>query len=131
LTDAAIPTYNVDNMAGLQYRIDPTRPQGSRIRDLRYDGLPLDLDATFTVVCNSYRAAGGGLFPHLDEAEVVWISSEEITGLIGDYLKHHRPWRPVVDGNWQLGRDLVAEEELVVPGDVAERDRTEPTEIRE
>ena len=131
LTDAAIPTYNVDNMAGLQYRIDPTRPQGSRIRDLRYDGLPLDLDASFTVVCNSYRAAGGGLFPHLDEAEVVWISSEEITGLIGDYLKHHRPWRPVVDGNWQLGRDLVAEEELVVPGDVAERDRTEPTEIRE
>ena len=131
LTDASIPTYNVDNMAGLHYRIDPTRPQGSRIRDLRYDGLPLDLHADFTVVCNSYRAAGGGLFPHLDEAEIVWRSSAEMTNLIGDYLNHHRPWRPVVDGNWQLGRDVAGEEELVVPGDTAKEGRSGATSTSE
>jgi len=131
LTDASIPTYNVDNMAGLHYRIDPTRPQGSRIRDLRYDGLPLDLNADFTVVCNSYRAAGGGLFPHLDEAEIVWRSSAEMTNLIGDYLNHHRPWRPVVDGNWQLGRDVAGEEELVVPGDTAKEGRSGATSTSE
>jgi len=127
LTDAAIPTYNVDNMAGLHYRIDPTRPQGSRIRDLRYDGLPLDLHGDFTLVCNSYRAAGGGLYPHLGDAEVVWQSSAEMTDLIGDYLSRHRPWRPVVDGNWQLGRDIAAEEELVVPGDTAKEGRAGAT----
>jgi 2',3'-cyclic-nucleotide 2'-phosphodiesterase/3'-nucleotidase len=110
LTDADIPHYNVDNMSGVSYRIDPSRPEGSRIRDLRFRGLPLDPEATFTLVCNSYRASGGGLFPHLAEAEVVWRSSEEMADLIGDYLSSHRPWVPAVDGNWSIGRDMVAEE---------------------
>jgi len=131
LTDASIPTYNVDNMAGLQYRIDPTRPEGSRIRGLRFGGLPLDLQGDFTLVCNSYRAAGGGLYPHLADAEVVWRSSAEMTDLIGDYLSHHRPWRPVVDGNWRLGRDIVAEEELVVPADTAKEGRAGATSTSE
>jgi 2',3'-cyclic-nucleotide 2'-phosphodiesterase/3'-nucleotidase len=130
LTDASIPLYNVDSMAGLHYRIDPTQPEGSRIRDLRYKGLPLDLHADFTVACNSYRAAGGGLFPHLKEAEIVWRSSEEMTDLIGDYLKHHRPWRPVVDGNWRLGRDITAEAELVTPEQAAEEGRGGATEYQ-
>ena len=108
--DAAIPHYNVDNMAGVSYRIDPTRPEGSRIRDLRYNGLPLDPEAELIVACNSYRAAGGGFYPHLEEAEVVWRSSDELPDLIGDYLDKHRPWVPVVDGNWRIGRDIVAEE---------------------
>ena len=62
------------------------------------------------VACNSYRAAGGGFYPHLEQAEVVWRSSEELPDLIGDYLKEHCLWRPVVDGNWRIGRDMVAEE---------------------
>ncbi len=110
VTDASIPHYNVDTMAGVTYRIDPTRPEGSRIRDLRFEGLPIDPEAAFTVACNSYRSAGGGLFPHLAEAEVVWRSSEEMSDLIGDYLMAHRPWRPVVDDNWSIGRDVTAEE---------------------
>jgi 2',3'-cyclic-nucleotide 2'-phosphodiesterase/3'-nucleotidase len=119
LTDPAIPHYNVDNMAGLSYRIDPTRPEGSRIRDLRYEGRPLDFHDTFTLACNSYRASGGGLYPHLAEAEVVWKSSDEVTDLLGDYLTNHEPWRPVVDGNWRIGRDLVAEEEFAAPAEMA------------
>jgi len=115
LTDAAIPDYNVDTMAGVTYRIDPTRPEGSRIRDLRYDGLPIDPEATFTVACNSYRSSGGGLFPHLAEAEVVWRSSEEMSDLIGDYLMTHQPWRPTVDDNWSIGRDVTAEEPVTAP----------------
>ncbi len=88
VADDAIPHYNVDNMAGIDYRIDPTRPEGSaRIRDLRYGGLPLDPEAVFIVACNSYRAAGGGLYPHLETAEIGRRSSEEMPDLIGDYLK--------------------------------------------
>ena len=108
--NSEIPHYNVDNMAGVSYRIDPTRPEGTRIRDLRYNGLPLDPEAEFVVACHSYRPAGGGLFPHLETAEVVWRSSEELPDLIGDYLDKHRPWFPAVDGNWVIGRDMVAEE---------------------
>ena len=110
ITDAAIPDYNVDTMAGVSYRVDPTQAEGSRIRDLRFEGLPIDPEATFTVACNSYRASGGGLFPHLAEAEVVWRSSAEMADLIGDYLMTHQPWQPTVDDNWHIGRDVTAEE---------------------
>ncbi len=115
LTDPEVRHYNVDTMAGVSYRIDPTRPEGSRVRDLSYRGLPLAEDAIVSVVVNSYRAAGGGLYPHLAEADTVWRSSAEMTDLIADYLQRHRPWQPVSDGNWWLGRDMVAEEEVSAP----------------
>ncbi|MCU0233281.1 MAG: bifunctional metallophosphatase/5'-nucleotidase [Thermoanaerobaculales bacterium] len=115
LTDPAIPHYNVDTMAGLSYRIDPTAPEGARVRDLRFEGRPLRPEASFTVALNSYRAAGGGMFPHLAAAEVVWRSSTEMSELIGDYLARHRPWQPVADGNWVIGRDLAAEEPIAGP----------------
>ncbi|MCP4902885.1 MAG: hypothetical protein GY906_38475, partial [bacterium] len=92
--------YNIDSMAGVTYRIDPTAVQGSKIWDLRFGGEPVADDRVFTVVCNNYRAAGGGLFPHLDEAEIIWQNSAEMADLIGDYLASHNPWVPSADGNW-------------------------------
>jgi 2',3'-cyclic-nucleotide 2'-phosphodiesterase/3'-nucleotidase len=106
LTNPEVRGYNVDTMAGISYRIDPTRPEGDRVRDLRYRGEPLDLHAAFKLVCNNYRAAGGGGYPHLADAPVVWTSSREVVDLIGEYLEAHDPWRPVVDGNWWIGADL-------------------------
>ena len=110
LTDAAIPHYNVDTMAGVSYRIDPTRPEGSRIRDLRFEGLPIDPEAIFTVACNSYRASGGGLLPAPGRGRGRVAVVEEMADLIGDYLMTHQPWHPVVDDNWHIGRDVTAEE---------------------
>ena len=115
LTDPNVPHYNVDSMAGLSYRIDPTRPEGDRVRDIRYHGLPLDLHADFTVVCNSYRAAGGGGFPHLAGAEVVWKTPREMTDLIGDWLTAHDPWIPRTDDNWGLAPEITGESPLSAP----------------
>ena len=109
LTDPEVRHYNVDTMAGLDYRIDPTRPEGDRVRDLRYQGQPLDLHARFTVVCNNYRAVGGGGYPHLAEAEVVWKASTEVADLIGEYLDRLEVWQPTVDGNWWIAPTSLAE----------------------
>jgi 2',3'-cyclic-nucleotide 2'-phosphodiesterase/3'-nucleotidase len=111
VTDPSIPHYNVDSLAGLSYRIDPTRPEGDRVRDLRYRGSLVESEDSFSLVCNNYRAAGGGLFPHLADAEIVWTSSKEVTDLIGDYLTRNDPWRPTVDANWWIGPKIVAEEQ--------------------
>jgi 2',3'-cyclic-nucleotide 2'-phosphodiesterase/3'-nucleotidase len=92
VTDPELRHYNVD-MAGLDYRIDPTRPEGDRVRDLRFQGRPLDLHARFNLVCNNYRAAGGGGYPHLAEAGVIWRSSTEVVDLIGEYLARAEEWR--------------------------------------
>jgi 2',3'-cyclic-nucleotide 2'-phosphodiesterase/3'-nucleotidase len=116
LTDPAIRHYNVDNLAGLSYRIDPARPEGDRVRDLRYQGLQLDLYQEFKLVCTNYRAAGGGRFPHLADAEVVWKSSREVTDLIGEYVARNDPWRPTVDANWWVGPEVVAERMTAASG---------------
>jgi 2',3'-cyclic-nucleotide 2'-phosphodiesterase/3'-nucleotidase len=107
ITDADIPRYNVDSLAGLEYRIDPTRTEGQRITDVRLDGRPLDPEQAFTVVMNTYRASGGGDFPHVADAEVVWRSSLEVVDLLRAWLARHRPWRPTIDGNWIVAPDLV------------------------
>lgn len=113
LVDPDVRRYNVDSMAGVDYRIDPTRPEGDRVYGLRYRGLTVDDQQIFTLVCNNYRAAGGGHFPHLDGAEVVWTSSKEVAEQIGEYLERNDPWKPAVDGNWTIGPEVVAERELV------------------
>jgi 2',3'-cyclic-nucleotide 2'-phosphodiesterase/3'-nucleotidase len=109
LTDPSIPHYNVDSMAGVSYRVDPTRPVGHRVRDLRIRGRAIDVHDTFTLVCNNYRAAGGGGYPHLAEAEPVWQSSEEMTDLIGDFISRSAQWDPDFDNNWWIGPAFLAE----------------------
>ena len=107
LTNPVVRHYNVDNVSGVSYRIDPTRPEGDRVRDLRYRGQSLGLHETFKLVCNNYRGAGGGGYPHLADAPIVWTSSKEVAELIGEYLERRDLWRPVVDGNWWIAPDLV------------------------
>jgi 2',3'-cyclic-nucleotide 2'-phosphodiesterase/3'-nucleotidase len=109
LTDATIPNYNVDTMAGVSYRVDPTQPVGRRVRDVRIRGRAIALHQEFTLVCNNYRAAGGGGYPHLAEADPIWQSSEEMTDLIGDYIARAGSWQPEIDNNWWLGPALIAE----------------------
>jgi 2',3'-cyclic-nucleotide 2'-phosphodiesterase/3'-nucleotidase len=112
VTNPDVRTYNVDSIAGLSYRIDPTRSAGERVRDVRFNGKDLEPDAVFKLAMNNYRGAGGGGFPHLADAKVVWTSSAEMPVLIGEYLESRDPWQPSVDGNWWIGRDIVSEQQL-------------------
>jgi 2',3'-cyclic-nucleotide 2'-phosphodiesterase/3'-nucleotidase len=95
-----IPGYNVDSAQGVTYGIDPSRPVGDRIVGLRFRGEPLDPGRQLTVVCNNYRAAGGGSFPHLADAPVVWRSSSEVADLLAQYLSGRAAWTPAADHNW-------------------------------
>lgn len=110
IVDPDVRHYNIDTMQGLSYRIDPTRPEGDRVQDIRRNGRPLDLQASFTLVCNNYRAAGGGGFPHLAGAEVVWRSSEEVASMIDDYLAGLEIWSPEADGNWMIAPEIIEPE---------------------
>lgn len=53
--------YNFDSAAGIRYEVDVTQPVGSKINILSMaDGSPFDLNQTYLVATNSYRANGGG-----------------------------------------------------------------------
>ena len=84
------PDYNYDIMGGLDaaltYDIDLTADGGSRITGLAYDGGAIDLGAKFVVAINNYRQSGGGNFPHVKTAPVVYNRQVEIRQLIIDWV---------------------------------------------
>jgi 2',3'-cyclic-nucleotide 2'-phosphodiesterase/3'-nucleotidase len=83
------PDYNYDVIGGLDapltYDIDIAAPVGSRIVNLSYAGSPIDPAAEFAVAVNNYRQSGGGGFPHISTAEVLYNRQVEIRQLLIDW----------------------------------------------
>lgn len=98
--------YNIDSFEGVSYRIDPTAPEGHRVWDVRWHGKPLDLHQEFTLVCNNYRAVGGGGFPHLKGKKILWRSSRLMSDLIADELSKLKEWTALDDDNWVIAPNL-------------------------
>ncbi len=84
------PDYNYDIVAGLgrrlTYDIDVARPPGGRITGLQLDGTPIDPTQVFVMAINNYRQSGGGNFPHVKTAEVVYNRQVEIRQLLIDWV---------------------------------------------
>ncbi|MEU2383917.1 5'-nucleotidase C-terminal domain-containing protein [Streptomyces sp. NPDC012461] len=101
------PDYNYDYVSGLQYEIDIARPAGQRIRDLRFEGAPLDDARQFVFAVNNYRANGGGAFPHVASAPELWSESTEIRTRIAEWVtaKGLLDPRDFASVDWRLTRD--------------------------
>jgi 2',3'-cyclic-nucleotide 2'-phosphodiesterase/3'-nucleotidase len=117
LTNATTPTapngtpdYNYDVMGGLDqpltYDIDLARPVGSRITGLAYGGVPVTDDQEFVVAINNYRQSGGGNFPGVTTAPVVYNRQVEIRQLLIDWVSAHQVVDPTVfsstNPDWRL-----------------------------
>jgi 2',3'-cyclic-nucleotide 2'-phosphodiesterase/3'-nucleotidase len=100
-----VRAYNFDMLAGAHYRIDPTRPIGQRIQELSYRGREMDPDETFQLVTTNYRAAGGGGYRMLKEADVIWRSSEEVRTLLIEHITKQGTISPFCDFNWYVAPD--------------------------
>ena len=106
LLNPEVPGHDFDVLHGLSYRIDlssPPRfaPEGSaiggpgRIRDLRLDGAPLDPGRRVVVAVNSYRASGGGNFPHLSDAPRLALPEIRLRDALRAYLTGDLPRDPL------------------------------------
>lgn len=102
------PDYNYDAVAGLDapltYDIDVSRPAGSRIVNLAYDGKPVTSDQQFAMAVNNYRQSGGGGFPAVSTAEVVYNRQNEIRQLLIDWVTDHGTIDPAefASVDWRL-----------------------------
>jgi 2',3'-cyclic-nucleotide 2'-phosphodiesterase/3'-nucleotidase len=88
-TGTTIPDYNYDIMGGLDaslaYDIDIAKPVGQRIANLTYAGQAIDPAAQFVIAINNYRQSGGGNFPGVTTAPVLYNAQVEIRQLLIDW----------------------------------------------
>ncbi len=76
------PGYNFDVVSGVEYTLDLRRPVGARVVQLDFRGSPVRDDQRFTLALNNYRQAGGGGFPAVADAPVLYEGAESIRDLL-------------------------------------------------
>ncbi|WP_225838742.1 bifunctional UDP-sugar hydrolase/5'-nucleotidase [Streptomyces sp. NK08204] len=99
--------YMYDTAAGVGYEIDIAQPEGSRIKNLTYNGAPVSDSQVFVVAVNNYRANGGSGYPHIATAPIAYSSTNEIRQLMIDYVTAKGTLDPAdfADSNWKLTQD--------------------------
>src|SRR4051794_19872031 len=101
------PDYNYDVLSGVDYHLDVSQPVGRRVTRLEVGGVPVADDARFVVAVNNYRRSGGGGFPGISTAPVVYNAQQEIRQLLIEWAQRHEVIDPAdfYNRNWQLVRN--------------------------
>lgn len=110
-------TYNYDVMDGVQYQVDVTQParynakcelvnpNAHRIANLTFNGQPIDLNQTFLVATNNYRAYTGE-FPGTGSDKVQFTSPDDMRVILSQYITKQTLENGQVDvklnQNWRL-----------------------------
>ncbi|QRN84925.1 5'-nucleotidase C-terminal domain-containing protein [Clostridia bacterium] len=101
--------YYFDQIDGVDYVIDVTRPLGDRIVSLTYNGSPVAADDVFTLAMNNYRAGGGGNFPGTGsgQATVLYDEGAETRDFLSDYIMEKEVIMTEADHNWTLAPNFL------------------------
>lgn len=129
-------TYNFDVIDGVNYEIDVTQParfdgectlinkDAERIKNLTFNGKPIDPKATFLVATNNYRAYGGK-FAGTGDKHIAFASPDENRSVVAAYISAETQKSgavtPTADNNWKLA-PIIASQPLDI------RFETSPTE---
>ncbi|MDU9002865.1 bifunctional 2',3'-cyclic-nucleotide 2'-phosphodiesterase/3'-nucleotidase [Sedimentitalea todarodis] len=109
LVDDSVPGHDFDVLHGLTYEIDLSAPSSAlangklhgrncrRIVGVRYAGRPVEPDARFVVVMNSYRASGSGPFALLSDVPMIKVPAVMLREVIGSYLSGQLSVDPLQD----------------------------------
>ncbi|HEC1648727.1 bifunctional 2',3'-cyclic-nucleotide 2'-phosphodiesterase/3'-nucleotidase [Yersinia frederiksenii] len=110
-------TYNFDVIDGVNYEIDVSQParydgecalindKAERIKNLTFNGKPIDPKAIFLVATNNYRAYSGK-FAGTGDSHIAFASPDENRSVLSAYIsaetKKHGQVTPQADNNWRL-----------------------------
>lgn len=94
--------YNYDMWAGIDYELNISQPVGSRVVKLEREGKPLEMDGTYSVVMNSYRAAGGGDYAMYPGKKVLHEGATDMAALVEDFIRKHHPLQVREVNNWKV-----------------------------
>lgn len=85
-------------ISGLSYTWDNALPIGARIVEVRQNGTPIDLNATYTVTVNSFMAAGGDNFTVLPLGTNRVGGPIDLDALIAYVRAQGQPFSAVIEG---------------------------------
>ncbi len=115
IIDAEARSYNFDVLDGLTYQIDVTSPakydrrgvvlddKANRIKNVQYNGKPIDLEQEFIIITNNYRVGGsyGATFKNAEGTNVTNYAYENRQAVI-DYIMANKTINPAADNNWSF-----------------------------
>lgn len=102
--DQNIRSYNYDMFAGVNYKIDISKPVGKRIVDLKRNGAAVKDTDKIRLAINNYRYDGLKSMGILTKDNTVFYNSDPNTlrSYIKDYIEKKKVIDPVVDNNWSI-----------------------------
>ncbi|MGE7690781.1 bifunctional 2',3'-cyclic-nucleotide 2'-phosphodiesterase/3'-nucleotidase [Lysinibacillus sp. NPDC097214] len=115
IIDPEARSYNFDVLDGLTYQIDVTSPakydsrgilldeKANRIKNVQYNGKPIDLKQEFIIISNNYRVGGsyGATFKKADGSNLRNYAYENRQAVI-DYIMTNKTINPAADNNWSF-----------------------------
>lgn len=81
--------YNYDYYSGVDYEYDISKPVGERVVKLKFRGMDVKPNDTFSLCLNSYRASGTGGYDCYVGCPVIKEINTEMVDLILEYFKDH------------------------------------------
>lgn len=118
-------TFNFDSASGIDYEVDVTKPNGSKVKIFRMsNGQPFDEHKWYKVAMNSYRACGGGelltrgagIPKDSIEGRIVYESELDLRHYLMKEIEQQKIVSPKPNNNWRF-----VPEKWVKPA--AERDK--------
>ena len=93
-----------DTLDGCSYALDISRPVGSRVVELKFNGQPVKDDQTFTLGLPTHRLAGaGGYLEAMGWAgRAEYLTPEPFRNLLLDYVLSRPTLAPAATDNWRI-----------------------------
>lgn len=101
--------YNYDMFQGVDYKVDISKPEGSRIVDLKFKGKEVKDTDKFKLAINNYRYGGLKNMKIIPEEREAYFESDpkSLRAYIADHIREAKNITPKVDNNWEvIGADL-------------------------
>lgn len=99
--------YNYDMFAGINYKVDISKPVGQRIVDLTFKGEPIRDDQIFKLAINDYRYSGLTNMGIISNEPYFNSDPISLRSYIKTYIEEKGSISPQVDNNWEIiGADV-------------------------